>query len=65
MIGPGKYDTFCTFVRERTKARATIVIVVDGHLGSGFSCQATDPKTLEGLPEALEHIAWQMRADKN
>jgi hypothetical protein len=59
-IGPGKYDPFCTFVREKTKAKAAIVIVVAGELGSGFSCQ-TDVDIAIDLPGLLEHIAQDLR----
>ena len=40
MIGPGKYDDLCTYVRETSKARAALVIIIDGEHGAGFSCQA-------------------------
>jgi hypothetical protein len=35
--GPGKYDDLTTLVRERAKAHAVVVIVVEGTKGSGFS----------------------------
>lgn len=61
-IGPGKYDPVCTLVREMTSAKGAIVIVFDGQHGDGFSCQA-DVETTLRLPEVLEHMARQMRAD--
>lgn len=60
MIGPGKYDSICTLVREQTKARGAIVIVIDGHLGGGFSVQADFNTTLK-LPEILETMAKEIR----
>lgn len=62
-MGPGKYDDFCTYVRIETRARAAIVIVLDGQEGSGFSCQA-DLLTTAALPDMLERIAAQIREAK-
>lgn len=62
MIGAGKYDDLCTYVREQTKAAGVLVIVLDGERGNGFSCQADLPTTM-GVPDLLEHIARQIRAD--
>lgn len=62
MIGPGKYDAWCTRVREATNARGVILIVVDGEEGQGFSCQA-DLQTTLRLPDALEAVARHIRAD--
>lgn len=59
-IGSGKYDDECTYVRERTQAKGTIVIVVDGNKGSGFACQA-DLLTTVALPIMLENIAREIR----
>jgi hypothetical protein len=61
-IGPGKYDELCTQVREQTKARGVLLIVIAGDRGMGFSCQA-DLETTLTLPELLEAIARQIRAD--
>jgi hypothetical protein len=60
VVGPGKYDAECTFVRMQTKARGTIVIIVDGDRGNGFSCQG-DPLLMAALPDMLETIARQIR----
>lgn len=59
-VGPGKYDALCTKVRLEAKARAAIVIVLDGELGSGFSCQA-EIGVVISLPELLESVARQIR----
>ena len=61
-IGPGRYDDLCTQVRETAQAKGAIVIVLDGHLGSGFSVQA-DLASTRNLPNILETIARQMRED--
>jgi hypothetical protein len=62
MNGPGKYDDETTMVRMGTKARAVVLIVLDGREGSGFSVQAP-PHVLAELPNMLESIAMQIRAD--
>jgi hypothetical protein len=61
-IGPGKYDQYCTDVREKTKADAVLLIVIGGDLGGGFSCQA-DLATTMKLPDILETVAAQIRRD--
>lgn len=61
MIGPGKYDRFCTWVRKRTKAKGVVLIVFDGEQGSGFSVQS-DPLLLMTLPSVLEFMAKEIRA---
>jgi hypothetical protein len=61
-LGPGKYDALCTHVREQTKARGVLLIVIDGDQGAGFSCQADLEVTLT-LPDLLEFLARQIRAD--
>lgn len=55
-IGPGKYDDLATDVREKARARAVVVIVVEGDKGSGFSVQAHDDVAL-ALPLLLRRIA--------
>ena len=61
-LGPGKYDGLCTYVRKAAGADAAIVIVIKGHRGNGFSCQG-DLATLRVLPDLLEQIARDLRAD--
>jgi hypothetical protein len=55
-MGPGKYDDLTTYVREKTDARAVIVLVLDGNKGSGFSIQVTGGEILT-LPILLRHMA--------
>jgi len=40
--GPGKYDSLATLVRRRARARAVIVLVMQGDHGNGFSVQGDD-----------------------
>jgi len=61
-LGPGRYDSFCTDVRMLTGAQGVLLIVLNGILGSGFSCQA-DAATTTLLPDILENIARQIRRD--
>lgn len=60
--GPGKYDNLCTDVRERSGAVGAVVVIVGGQHGHGFSVQAP-PELLASLPQMLEMVAKQMRAD--
>lgn len=61
-FGPGKYDDVCTEIRTKTNAQGVVVIILKGNKGDGFSMQA-DPVTTAALPEMLESIARQIRAD--
>jgi hypothetical protein len=56
MLGAGKYDDLCTEIREKTKARAVLLVVFDGTKGQGFSLQ-TDLITLAALPRILRVLA--------
>jgi hypothetical protein len=42
MIGPGKYDSLCTWVRAKAQASTVILLVIDGSLGTGFSIQSRE-----------------------
>ena len=59
-LGPGKYDQICTEIREKTNASGVIVIIIDGTLGNGFSCQV-DQKLILKLPDILEFMAKEIR----
>jgi hypothetical protein len=62
-IGAGKYDDLCTHVREQSKARGVVVLVLEGDKGNGFSCQC-DLKIMLALPNLLEELARQIREDQ-
>lgn len=62
MIGPGKYDDVCGTVRAITAAKAAIVIILGGRLGSGFSVQGP-PALVLRLPEMLRRMAAQIEAN--
>jgi len=54
--GPGKYDDFCTFLREEADADGVVVIVFRGRRGTGMSCQAS-AEIMAVLPNLLRTIA--------
>lgn len=62
MIGPGKYDDLCTLVRKNANAGAAIVIILDGKIGDGFSCQGS-PELTQALPGLLRDVANQIEED--
>jgi hypothetical protein len=62
-IGPGKYDSECTIVREATEAHTAIVIVIGGTLGGGFSVQTQDQDILFKLPGMLRGLADNIEED--
>lgn len=64
MNGPGKYDDLVTYCREQAQSTGVLLIFTNGKRGPGFGVQA-DPETLAVLPELLESIAAQLRADRD
>lgn len=62
MLGPGKYDHLCTYVRKESGGDGAIIIVLNGENGNGFSCQAT-PETTKLLPAILRDLAGQIEGD--
>jgi hypothetical protein len=62
-LGAGKYDDELTEARRKCGANSAVLIVIDGKRGPGFACQTT-VEHLAGLPEMLEFIAVQLRADR-
>jgi hypothetical protein len=69
MMGPGKHDHLCTYVREQLRlgedAGGVMLIVLhpDPDM-SGFACQA-DYETTMALPDILESVARQIREDRD
>ena len=62
MLGAGKYDDLCTYVREAAQAQGALLIILGGNKGSGFSIQADLVTTLR-VPEILRRVADQIEAD--
>ena len=63
-IGPGKYDAICTAARLAADASGILLIVVNGHSGSGFSCQfAGGPPDIKKFIAVLRDVADVMEAD--
>ena len=59
----GLFDTACNHVRDMTRARCAVVIVIDGESGSGYSVVGPlEAQVL--LPDILHKIAdnlhWQL-----
>lgn len=63
MIGPGKYDDVCRSARKMTNAKGIILIVVDGHKGSGCSVQLESEYT-RYIPSILRAMANDMENDQ-
>jgi hypothetical protein len=61
-LGPGKYDDLCTEVREKINAKGTILIIIEGDRGFGFSVQA-EPWIVLKLPETLRRVAQTIADD--
>lgn len=62
-FGGGRYEATCASVHQSTQGRATLVIVVDGVNGTGFSVKA-EAGILEKLPDFLRLTADSMDADR-
>lgn len=61
-IGPGKYDDYCTEVRDKTDAVGVVMIVLNGNLGSGFSVQIPVEMVVK-LPDLLRKVANDIESD--
>jgi hypothetical protein len=68
MIGPGKHDDLCTYVREQLGlgeiGGVMLIVLSPNKEQSGFACQADFRTTME-LPEILEAVAQQIREDRD
>ena len=61
-IGSGKYDDACTIARAITGGSGTILIVLGGKHGSGFSAQLPTMADNLKLPGILRQIADEIEA---
>lgn len=59
--GGGRYDAECEALRERFKARAVLLVVVDGERGTGMS-HTGDAASKAELPEVLGAVSLNIRA---
>ena len=68
MMGPGKHDDLCTYVREQLGLGETggvmLIVLHPTKELNGFSCQA-DFRTTMAMPEILEAVAQQIREDRD
>jgi hypothetical protein len=66
-VGPGKYDDACTLAREHAGALATLLIVIGGRHGSGFSLQALSEEAsasvVARIPALLRVVADDIEQD--
>ena len=62
VMGPGKFDEYCTQIRAETGAIGAVVIVFSGPGESGFSVQGPAP-VQEALPQVLRHMAEEIEID--
>lgn len=66
-LGPGGvYDAECQELAVRLQAESTLLVVIRGHKGSGFSMTMHTGEPLRRLTrtaEVLEEVARQIRAD--
>jgi len=60
----GKYDEVCEEVMAKTEAATVLVIVLGGNKGAGFSVSTSHPRNLIHLPEVLELVARNIRAQQ-
>jgi hypothetical protein len=63
-VGPGKYDDLCTHVREEAQAVGSVVVVIQGKYGSGFSVQIPETRDHQrALVNSLRLVADQIEED--
>ena len=62
-IGPGRFDLLCTYVREKTGAKAAAVVVVLGpEDGGGFSVQCP-PELYRAMSGIFRSVADQIDSE--
>lgn len=59
--GGGKYDAECVALLQRFKARAVLLVVIEGELGTGMS-HSGDEASKRELPDVLGTVALNIRA---
>lgn len=64
-IGRGRYDALCSIVHSEMQADLTILMVVNGHMGDGFSVNCNDPEMVKDVPALLETLAGRIREELN
>lgn len=68
-LGPGgKYDRECELITASVGSDATVLIVLGGRRGSGFSMTINGQKVnpmgaMRAVADSMEHVAKQIRAD--
>lgn len=67
MMGPGKHDDLCSYVRQQlglgVDGGVMLIVLHPNRDLTGFACQA-DYRTTMSMPEILESVAAQIREDR-
>ena len=61
-VGPGKYDDILTLAMADSRAAAAILVIIEGHRGSGFGVQCTPGWEID-IPRLLRTMADQIEKD--
>jgi hypothetical protein len=56
-MADNKYDQEVTSVRQFCMADGIALLVVNGHKGTGFSCQFVDKEMVKSVPALLRRMA--------
>jgi len=58
----GRYDKMSQFTLIATRAKLSVVMIIGGNNGNGFSVSTTDPALMKELPKLLREMARLMDA---
>jgi len=61
--GPGKYDAEVRVAAASTSAQLTLLIILEGNRGTGFSVAALDPRLVKLVPGLLRNVALEIEHD--
>jgi hypothetical protein len=64
MFGPGKYDDLCKQIKDSTKAKGLLLVILDGDRGTGASCKM-DFEIVKQMPNILRAVADEMEQGTN
>jgi len=60
----GKYDDLALRDLVQTNALMSVVIIIGGNLGNGFSVSTTSPDVLAKLPDILRQVASNIERER-
>lgn len=64
-MGMGKYDDLCETAHVAAKATLTLLIIVGGEKGDGFTATCSDLRYLELIPGILRQVADDIEKTNN